>query len=716
MSDSAWQQANDAYLAAALSWLRLRLRQFGEAQQAASDPAAPPPPPQPATTPEPLPPAREGLWSFGRRRLPAAEPEADQTPEQVPRALPAPSPTIADDEVAQARATMLAAAEHSDPPPALEMLTKRLGLSQFERDLLLLCAAMELDTGTAARCAAAQGDATRAYPTFALALALFEQPVWGALAPGRPLRYWRLLEISQPGWQPLTASPLRADERIVSYIKGLNYLDDRLAPLIAPVPWPLEPTALPPSQQAQADRVAYLLKQQPPDRRAPVVLLLGDDTPSKQGVAQAVAASFGLHLYRLPPEQMPSQPADLETLARLWERESMLLPLALFLEAPPAEPGAQAAAQLGLRRLVYPGDSLVFIDGRSRLAGLDDNTVTVEVARPTVQEQRAAWAVALGDEAGDSPATLAAQFDLNLPLLRRVAQAALAEGLRGEALAQGLWDACRIETRPPVDTLARRIDTKATWDDLVLPPEQSALLHEIAAQVRQRGTVYGEWGWAERMNRGLGISALFTGESGTGKTMAAEVIANALRLDLYRIDLASVVSKYIGETEKNLSRVFSALEGSGAILFFDEADALFGKRSEVKDSHDRYANIEINYLLQRMEAYRGLAILATNLKSALDTAFLRRLRFVVNFPFPGDEQRRQIWEKAFPPQTPLEALDYGRLARLNLTGGNIHTVAINAAFLAASAGQKVTTELVLRAARVEYRKLERAINEREFAL
>ena len=226
--------------------------------------------------------------------------------------------------------------------------------------------------------------------------------------------------------------------------------------------------------------------------------------------------------------------------------------------------------------------------------------------------------------------------------------------------------------------------------------------------------VYDDWSFRQRMNRGLGISALFAGESGTGKTMAAEVIANDLHLNLYRIDLSAVVSKYIGETEKNLRRLFDAAEDGGAILFFDEADALFGKRSEVKDSHDRYANIEINYLLQRMESYCGLAVLATNMKSALDTAFLRRLRFIVNFAFPSQADRTRIWAKVFPPQTPTAGLDYDRLARFNLTGGSIHNAALNAAFMAAQTGTPVAMGHVLTAVRAEFRKLERAVNEADF--
>ena len=262
------------------------------------------------------------------------------------------------------------------------------------------------------------------------------------------------------------------------------------------------------------------------------------------------------------------------------------------------------------------------------------------------------------------------------------------------------------------------------WNDLVLPRTEMELLTQIAAQVGRRNQVYRDWGFDRKMNRGFGINALFAGDSGTGKTMAAEVIANELRLNLYRIDLSQVVNKYIGETEKNLRRLFDAAEDGGAILFFDEADALFGKRSEVKDSHDRYANIEINYLLQRIESYRGLAILATNLKGALDTAFLRRLRFIVNFPFPTLADRRLLWAKAFLqheadqglPSPPLGKLDYDRLAKLNLTGGHIHNVALNAAFLAAHRETPVTMTLILEAARAEFQKLGHSINEADFRL
>jgi SpoVK/Ycf46/Vps4 family AAA+-type ATPase len=275
---------------------------------------------------------------------------------------------------------------------------------------------------------------------------------------------------------------------------------------------------------------------------------------------------------------------------------------------------------------------------------------------------------------------------------------------------------CLAKTRPRLDTLAQRLEPKATWNDLVLPAAETDLLHRIADQVGQRATIYQSWGFGKKMNRGLGISALFCGDSGGGKTMAAEVMANHLRLNLFRIDLSAVMSKYIGETEKNLRRLFDAAEDGGAILFFDEADALFGKRSEVKDSHDRYANIEINYLLQRMESYGGLAILATNMKSSLDSAFLRRLRFVVSFPFPGVQERKAMWQKVFPSATRTVDLDFDRLARFNFNGGNIALVALNAAFAAARSQSPVTMAIVLEAARIEFRKLERPVNAADFRL
>jgi hypothetical protein len=613
------------------------------------------------------------------------------------------------DDLACARAEVDASvAPHFTP--ALIGLARRLGLTRFEQEILLLSAAMELDTRLPMLCARAQDDLHRPYPTFALALALFDEPAWEALAPSRPLRYWRLIEISQPGAQPLIGSALRADERIVHYIKGLNYLDDRLAPLVAPLAGECE-VALPPSQLDISERIVRVLERPAP---LPVIQLAGSDGSSKQLVAGHAASAFGLHLHRLRADLLAAQAGELESIARLWQRESLLLPIALYLDASDADKTGSPSLIEAVNRFLVRTGGVVFLDTREPWPSSGRPASCFDVTKPLAIEQREAWAGAARLSPDDGAGVLASQFNLSVPIIHRIVQSADAVPSGGErGRHEELWNACVAETRPRMDTLARRLEPRATWNDLVLPQAELTLLRQIAMHVRQRSQVYDAWGFRSRMNRGLGISALFTGESGTGKTMAAEVIAGELRLDLFRIDLSAVISKYIGETEKNLCRLFDAAEDGGSILFFDEADALFGKRSEVRDSHDRYANIEINYLLQRMEAYRGLAILATNMKAALDRAFVRRLRFIVGFPFPGVLERRAIWRKAFPADTPIDRLDYDWLARFNFTGGSIHNVALNAAFLAASRTGPVSMPIIVEAVRIELGKLEKPINETE---
>ena len=709
MSDrERWEQQNEAYLSAALHWLRLRLLRLGGPME------------PPAEAP---PSAAEGSarGRFFRRR-------------ETPRALLAPprGELPSDQDVAQAAAAMAEAAS-VDPPPALLLLSHRFNLSRFEQEALLLCAALELDTRIAALCAHAQHDRSRPYPTFALMAALFDEPAWDVLSPERPLRYWRLIEINQPGAEPLTTSALRADERVVNYVKGLNYLDDRLTPLLIRFDGKAA-APLPPSQQAAVAAIEQTLRRLREDGPPPLIQLVGIDALSKQLVAQQAAAALSLNLYRIPVELLPQQPGELETLARLWQRESILMPIALFLDAHDAD-GEQKGEggspdRLGaLQRFLARSQGVFLLSTREPRPALQTTVQMIEVEKPSPAEQQAAWAAALGPAGREVSTLLAGQFNLNAPTITDIVgavmagpaaedrpEAAVPESARAageDALHERLWSACLVSTGPQMERLAQRLRPVATWKDIVLPDAELHLLRQVAGQVARRSIVYDDWGFRQRMNRGLGISALFAGESGTGKTMAAEVIANHLRLNLHRIDLSAVVSKYIGETEKNLRRLFDAAEDGGAILFFDEADALFGKRSEVKDSHDRYANIEINYLLQRIESYRGLAILATNMKSALDQAFMRRLRFVITFPFPGKAQRLAIWQRAWPADTPVGALDLDRLARLNLTGGSIANVALNAAFMAAERGTSVTMPLVLDATRSELRKLERPYDEAE---
>jgi len=604
------------------------------------------------------------------------------------------------------------------PPPALETLCRLFQLSPFERDVLLFCAGAELDSQFNRLLAAAQGDSNRAYATFSLALAVLADPHWSALGPRGPLRYWRLLEVG-PGYS-LAYSPLKIDERILHYLTGQNSMDERLTDFVQVMP-PVPELA--PSQQALAEKLARAWSQAPGHFSLPVVQWCGGESADRQAVAAAGAALLNLGLYVMAAQFLPLDIRELKNLWRLWEREAYLNNLALLLDCEGVEPTDSSRMQV-LAAMLETLSTPVMLSTSERWQLARRALLTLEVRKPTSLEQLHLWRSLLqGGPARTNGRLepLVSQFNLS----RHAMQTAFAdawgptgrqEGSEGEEehdFAARLWDACRVLTRPRLENLAQRIEPAAAWEDLVLPAPQKEVLRDVALHVRHRLQVYESWGFAAKSTRGLGISAVFVGPSGTGKTMAAEVLARELRLDLYRIDLSQVVSKYIGETEKNLKRVFDAAEDGGAILLFDEADALFGKRSEVRDSHDRYANIEISYLLQRMESYRGLAILTTNMKEAMDKAFLRRLRFVVTFPFPDPALRAQIWQGIFPAATPLGKLDIPKLSRLNVTGGNIRNIALNAAFLAADTGEPVNMGHLLRAVRQEYAKLEKGLTEVE---
>jgi hypothetical protein len=636
--------------------------------------------------------------------------------------------------LARMRGLLLAALGRPTPPPApaadsavltaLPLAAAMFNLSPFETDLLLLCAGVEMDTATAGLVSELEGgsaDRPHSAVTFALALSVLPDPHWSALAATAPLRYWRLLhprdELS------LAYAPLRIDERILHFLAGVSSLDRQIAPFLIDLGLDPAEIELAAGSGSGAGSLAAELAALIESPRPPVIALTGADLPALALAGAAGAAKAGRRLVAMRAADLPHDPRERSELARLWAREALLSGAVLLVES-----GGDTHALETFGAFAAEGNFPIFLASDAPVAVPTPRAVRrVIVEQSSANEQVEAWLRALGPLGqslnGAVPA-LAAQFRLSPGTLRAVVDdafaglpggaASSADGATPSQIQERLWNASRRQARPALDDLGRRIENRRGWEDLVLPAAQLDTLHEIVAHVAQRQKVYETWGFGQHA-RGTGTSVIFAGASGTGKTLAAEVLANALNLDLYQVDLSGVVNKYIGETEKNLRRIFHAAETGGVILLFDEADALFGRRSEVRDSHDRYANIEVSYLLQQMESHRGLAILTTNMLENFDPAFLRRVRYVVQFPFPAEEQRALIWQRMFPQQAPTRGIDLHKLARLDLTGGSIRNITVNSAFLAAQAGEPIGMRHLLRAAASEYGKLEKPLPASEVA-
>jgi len=590
-------------------------------------------------------------------------------------------------------------------------------LTPFEYELLVLAVGLEIDNELSSLIYEVNGNKEEYLPTLSFVLGAFEDAHWSALSPQGALRYWQLIQLNKK--DILTSSTFSADERILHFLTGIQAMDNRLSPYLNAIGSRQE---LVDSHKEIARQIEARLSGIKDRDRPPMIQLMGKSVEDQKAIFSSVASTFGLLAFSLPIELLPASFRELADFFKLWSREAILNKYILCIEAAGLEEMEKNRQDL-LERALDKVQGIVVICTEHRFKRLHRDIEILQIEKPLRSEQEELWKKHLGDIGSTLNGTLGnivAQFNLDSYTIAEVAAKAKSQKTQAtsevndmESFYRFLWKSCCKHTRPDLSNLAQRIEPIATWEDLILPDAQLETLRNICTQVQHRQQVYHEWGFASTSNRGLGISAMFAGESGTGKTMASEVIANALDLDLYRIDLSQIISKYIGETEKNLKSIFDAAEDSGAILLFDEADALFGKRSEVKDSHDRNANIEVSYLLQKMEAYRGLAILTTNMKSALDTAFLRRIRFVIQFPFPDAEMRYRIWTKVFPNQTPIDALDFKRLANLNVAGGNIKNIAMNAAFSAARKENPISMLDLQQAAKSEYMKLEKNMSPSE---
>jgi len=581
-------------------------------------------------------------------------------------------------------------------PATLTQLGDRFQLSPFEQWVILLCLGQEIEPRISQLCGEIHGNPQQNYPTLGLALAVFPQAQWRILSPQSPLFYWQLIHLAPH--LTLTQAPLSLDRRILCYLLAEPAFDPELAPYITAIA--PAPSRLPPSQNEVVQQILTAWSNAP--ARLPLIQICSSDRTAIRAIAQTLSQRIHFNLYQLQAAALPPGATDLHALGQRWQREAHLSHALLLIET------SHHPILPWLAHVTTP----TLLSSYERHNFPDINCLTLDLPPLSYAERYALWQEHLGDRTPPAAQLypLVAQFNLGAEAI--ASTCATTQAIPIAELPPALWQICRRQARPQLEHLAQRIEATATWEDLILPERDKTILRDIAIQVQQRATVYEDWGFASKSSRGLGISTLFAGASGTGKTMAAEVLAREFQLDLYRIDLSAVSSKYIGETEKNLRQIFDAAEAGGVVLLFDEADALFGKRTQVKDSHDRHANLEVSYLLQRMEAYQGLAILTTNLKDSLDSAFLRRLRFVINFPFPNVEYRRQIWQQIFPQKTPLGDLDYEELAQLDVAGGNIRAIALNSAFLAASTNEPVMMKHLLQAAQAEYLKLGRILTHR----
>ena len=626
-------------------------------------------------------------------------------------------------------------ARQQQEPLRLDYLGDIFGLTSFEVDALLVCLAPALDRRYERFYGYLQDDANRRWPSINLILDLLGQPGPDRLlnlphfAENAPLRKHRLLmPVREPGIiePPLLNQAFRPDPTIVAWLLGDYQLPAKLGPsasLIQPL-----------TTETDGVLAGNTLRQLWPgfeqedgqDAGQPLIFAFyGADEMSQFAAARLLAAKMKRPLLSVDLADVPATgPSWLETL-ELTLRDAQLTQAIPFCRWDSCLNDGAPPPDLLERLCAYPGWVIVASSEmwQSRKINRQQRLVWLNYPTPSAARRRILWTHFLAQlETAETLdiAGLAGQFALNAGQIQG-AVAAVQDIVfqRGTPLQNAdLFAAARDYSNPRLAKLAEKIEPRYTWQDLVLPDDQLTMLHELVATVRGRPLVLEEWELGRKLASSAGIAVLFTGPPGTGKTMAAGVLARELGLDLYKIDLSTVVSKYIGETEKNLSQIFREAENSNAILFFDEADALFGKRSEVKDSHDRYANIEISYLLQRMEAYNGVAILATNLRANLDEAFTRRLQFVLDFPFPDETDRERIWQTLFPANVPSQGkLDFALLAqRFKLAGGNVRNIIVNAAYLAAAGGKKITMEHLLHSTRRELQKMGRLIGDKDFEI
>jgi SpoVK/Ycf46/Vps4 family AAA+-type ATPase len=611
--------------------------------------------------------------------------------------------------------------------PRLQHLSTTFGLDRFDLDTFLICLAPALDLRYEQLYSYLQDDVTRKRPRVNLVLNVLCKPgpdrllMLARFADEAPLFRYHLLErVPEPSPDP--SSPLNqvlaVDKAVVAWLLEGYRPHAELNSQAVLHSSREDETDIPLDPEIVAALDHLLTNGQP------IVAFHGPDQASQEAAAMRLAARARQPLLSVDLAAVIARDVPPLRTLRLALRDARLAGAIPYLSGWDAcftaERGIAPAPVLLAELCDYPGLAIVAGSKRWQPQGLDRkrHLFWLEFPIPSYPQRSVLWTQFLGQPLPVETAivtALASQFLLTAGQIRDAVASAkdMAAQRDGELTSQDLFMAARDHSNPHLSGMARKIVPRYGWDDIILPDDQRAILREIVATVRGRPQVLEEWGVGRKLASSAGVTVLFAGPPGTGKTMGAEIIASELELDLYKIDLSTIISKYIGETEKNLEKIFGEAQSSNAILFFDEADAIFGKRSEVKDAHDRYANVEVSYLLQRMEAYDGVTILATNLRANLDEAFTRRLQFAVDFPFPERADRRRIWETLFPPDVPRDLdLDFDLLARrFKLAGGNIRNIIVSAAYLAASDGECVTMEHLLHGTRRELQKMGRLVND-----
>ena len=578
-------------------------------------------------------------------------------------------------------------------PCALDTFCARFGLDEVERQVILMAL---LADGTDGAVSPYGAHALSAYgrPTSALALAQFGPSARNALSPDGALRGARLLYLD--GDAGLADRILRLPEAVAWFLRGQPVLSQAVSACVSRLPRP----SLALGREAAVHLGQVYMRALETEQTIRFGVMSQYATAFLETL-HAAMSSLDTPLFHLRLQDVPT--ADRVNWCRELSRD-----IGLCRALPILEVTSQSDPNLA-RSVLENCPGPVFVIGPDRLILSKTGTVALPL------EAKANWPNILDELPDLNPEVFSdveGIFDLDTAQARRAAQATLI------GLQPNLWQAAREEGRNSIETLAKRVESRARWSDIILPKGQQDALKQMSNFLVHRNRVSSDWGYADRSSRGLGMAALFHGPSGTGKTTAAEILVREMApergesLDLYRVDVSTLISKYIGETSKNFAAIFEAGEKSGAALLFDEAEGLFARRTSTgRDSNDKNSNAELGFLLQCLESYSGIAILTTNMRNVIDDAFLRRFRFVIEFPFPDRPSREQIWRTVIPAAAPTFELDYAALSRLSLSGGNIRSIAVNAAFDAASEGGPINMDRLAKATRYEFGKLDKSAPE-----